>query len=194
MSALNPVFFVLLESLPPELPPNRFFAMDSQVLINAGVNAVGVILLSIILTKILYKPVRNFLRERTERIQSQLDEARESKAAAGELRTRYDHRLKDIDVERTAILEEARKQASEQRAQILSTAKDEAKDLKEKAGLEIAAERARARDEIHTAVIDISSEMAEKLLAASIDRNAHDRLFADGLAELDRALFVPVEA
>ena len=190
---MNPQFLFLLEAL-PELPPDRFFAMDSQTLIMAATNAVGVILLSFILTKLLYKPVRKFLRERTERIQNQIDEARENKAAAGELRARYDHRLKDIDLERTAILEEARKQANEQRTQILNTAKDEAKDLKEKAGLEIAAERERVRDEIHTAVIDISSEMAEKLLAAAIDKKAHERLFADGLAELDRALFSPAEA
>ena len=191
---MNSQFLFLLESLPQELPPDRFFAMDLQTLITAGVNALGVILLSIILTKILYKPVRNLLHERTQRIQNQLDEARESRAAAGELRTKYDHQLKDIDLERTAILEEARKQASEQRAQILSMAKDEARDLKDRAGIEIAAERERVRDEIHTAVIDISSEMAEKLLAATIDRKAHDRLFADGLAELDKALFVPSEA
>ena len=189
MSALNSQFLFLLAGLPQELPPDRFFAMDLQTLIQAGANAVGVILLSIILTKILYKPVRNFLRERTLRIQSQMDEARDSRAAASELRAKYDHRLKDIDIERTAILEEARKQASEQRIQILSMAKDEAKDLKDKAGMEIAAERERVRDEIHTAVIDISSEMAEKLLAASIDKKVHERLFADGLAELDRALF-----
>ena len=190
---MNPLFLFLLDSLPPELPPDRFFAMDSQTFISAAFNALGVILLGVILTKILYKPVRAFLHERTQRIQNQMDEARESRAAAGELRAKYDHQLKDIDVERTAILEEARKQANEQRTQILSTAKDEAKDLKDKAGMEIAAERERVRDEIHTAIIDISSEMAEKLLAATIDKNAHERLFADGLAELDRTLFATVE-
>jgi len=193
MSALNPQFLILLESLPRELPPDRFFGMDTQTLIGAGVNAFAVILLSVVLTWLLYKPVRNFLRQRTERIRNQMDEARESRAAAGELRTKYDHRLKDIDLERTAILEEARKQANEQRSQILSMAKDEAKDLKDRAGVEIAAERERVRDEIHTAVINVSYEMAEKLLAASIDRKAHDRLFADGLAELDKVLFVPTE-
>ena len=191
---MNPHFLLLLESLPPELPPDRFFGMDGQTLISAGINAIGVILLSVILTKLLYKPVRKMLNDRTERIKNQMDEARESRAAAGELRTKYDHRLKDIDVERTAILEEARKQANEQRDNILSAAKDEALELKEKAGIEIAAERERVRDEMYTAVIDISSDMAEKLLAAAIDRDAHARLFADGLAELDRALFAPVEA
>lgn len=186
---MNHIFLFLLEAAPSELPPNRFFGMDEQTLIGAAFNALGVIVLGVILTFLLYKPVRNFLRERTERIQGQLDDARESRAEAGELRAKYDHQLKDIDLERTAILEETRKQASEQRTQILSMAKDEAKDLKDRAGMEIVAERERVRDEIHTAVIDISLEMAEKLLTVSIDKKAHERLFADGLAKLDKAVF-----
>ena len=184
---MNPQYFLF--SLMSELPPDRFFGMDGQTLRQAAVNAFGVIVLCFILTKLLYKPVRNFLRERAERIRNQLDEARESKASAGELKARYDRRLKDIDLERAAILEEVRKHAAEQRDLIINAAKDEVRDLKDRAGTEIAAERERIRDEIHSAVIDISSDMAEKLLAAAIDRKAHERLFDEGLAELDRAVF-----
>ena len=180
---------LLLFDMPPELPPDRFFGMDLQTLIQAGVNALAVILLCVILTWLLYKPVKNFLRERVERIQNQLNEARESRASASELKARYDRQLKDIDLERAAILEEVRKQAGEQREQILNTAKDEARELKDRAGIEIAAERERIRDEIHSAVIDISSDMAEKLLAAAIDKKAHERLFNEGLEELDRVVF-----
>ena len=172
-----------------ELPPDRFFGMDMQTLRQAAVNAVAVILLCIVLTKLLYKPVRTFLRERVERIQSQLNDARESRASASELKARYDRQLKDIDLERAAILEEVRKHAAEQRDQMLNMAKDEVRELKDRASTEIVAERERIRDEIHSAVIDISSDMAEKLLAAAIDRKAHERLFDEGLAELDRVVF-----
>ena len=181
-------FFFLLNSR------DRMIGFDMQTVYGVAANMVVLIILGIIMYKLLYGPVRKFLNDRTERIRSQLEEAKEGRAAAGELRARYDRQLMDIDLERTAILEEARKHANEQRDHILSTAKDEAKEMKDRAGMEIAAERDRVRDEIHAAVIDISAEMAEKLLAASIDRQAHDRLFADGLAELDRALYVPSEA
>ena len=152
-------------------------------------NVVAVGILGVLLTWLLYAPVRKFLSDRTERIRNQLDEAREGRAAASELRAKYDRQLKDIDLERTAILEDARRHAHEQREHIISTAKDEAKELKDKASMEIETERERIRDELHTAVIDISSDIAEKLLAAAIDKKAHDRLFADGLAELERVVF-----
>jgi len=171
------------------LPPDRFFDMDMQTLIQTGVNAVIVIILGIVLTKILYKPVRKFLSDRTERIQNQLDHAKDSKAAASELRLRYDSRLKNIDLERASIIDESRKLASEQREHILNTAKDEAKEIKMRASLEVEAERKRIKDELHTAVIDISSDIAEKLLGLSIDKKAHDRLFAEGLDELERVVF-----
>ena len=189
MNTVNLQMLFLLDSASSDLPPDRFFGMDMQTLIQAAVNVVGIVILFIILMKLLYKPVRKFLRERVERIQGQLNEARDNKAAASELKVRYDRQLKDIDLERTAILDEVRKQAGEQRDQILNIAKDEARDLKDRASMEIAAERERVRDEIHSAVIDISSDMAEKLLAASIDKKAHERLFDEGLAELDRVVF-----
>ena len=178
-------YLFLLDSLPPD----RFFGIDAQAFYQAMFNALAVIVLGIILTFILYKPVRQFLHDRTERIKGQLDEARESRVAASELRAKYDHQLKDIDVECTSILEEARKLANERSEQIISKARDKAKEERDRANKEIEDERARVRDEMYSAVVDISLEMAEKLLAASIDKKAHDRLFADGLAELDKAVF-----
>ena len=170
-------------------PPGRIIDFDLQMVLQILGNMVSVSILGFILTKVLYKPVCNFLNDRTERIRKQLNDAKEGRAAASELRAKYDRQLKDIDVERAAILEEARKLATEQREHILNTAKDEARDLRERANMEVVAERDRIRDELHTAVIDISSGIAEKLLGASIDKNAHDRLFAEGLAELEAVVF-----
>ena len=170
-------------------PPGRIIDFDLQTVLQILGNMTAVGILGFILTKLLYKPVCIFLNNRTERIRKQLNDAKEGRAAAGELRAKYDRQLKDIDIERTAILEEARKLAAEQREHILNTAKDEAKELKDRANMEVMAERDRIRDELHTAVIDISSGIAEKLLGVSIDKNAHDRLFAEGLAELEAVVF-----
>ena len=185
---MNALFFQT-SLLLTELPPDRFFDMDMQTLIQTGVNALIVIALGVILTKILYAPVRGFLRDRTNRVQSQLDHARDSKAAASELRARYESQLKNIDLEKASILDESRKLAAEQSVRIVSAAKDEAKDIKVRANLEVEAERKRIQDELHTAVIDISSDIAEKLLKISIDKTAHDRLFTEGLAELEQVVF-----
>jgi len=184
--------YLLLSAADGDL--NRMIGFDMQLVQQVIINMVALAALGIILYRLMYGPIRKILHDRTERIRNQLADAKEGRAAAGELRAKYDRHLKDIDLERTAILEEARRLAAEQRDHILNTAKDEAKDLKDRAGMEIEAERDRVRDELHAAVIDISSDMAEKLLAAAIDKDAHARLFAEGLAELDRVLYLPAEA
>ncbi|MCL2362185.1 MAG: F0F1 ATP synthase subunit B [Defluviitaleaceae bacterium] len=180
---MNGLFFLL------DMPAGRIIDFDLATVISTLANLVPLLILGLILTKVMYAPVRKFLNDRTERVRSQLDEAREGRAAAGELRSRYDRQLKEIDLERAAILDEARKHANDQRENILASAKDEAKDIKERAGMEVEMERERIREEIHSALIDISSDMAEKLLMATIDRGAHDRLFDEGLMELDRVVF-----
>jgi len=180
---MSGLFFLL------EGPPGRIIDFDMATVISTAANIVPLLILGLILTKLMYAPVRKFLNDRTERIRSQIAEAKEGRAAAGELRARYDRQLKDIDLERAAILDEAKKQASEQREQILTLARNEVKDLKDRAQVEVEMERERIKDEIHSAIIDISSDMAEKLLGAAIDKKAHDRLFDEGLAELDRVVF-----
>ena len=177
--------FFLLDAL----PAGRIIDFDMQTVIATVANLVPLLLLGLILTKVMYAPVRKILNDRTERIRTQLAEAKEGRVAASELRARYDRQLKDIDLERTAILDEARKQASEQRDMIITLAKDEAKDLKARATTEVEMERERIREEIHSAIIDISSDMAEKLLVATIDKKAHERIFDEGLLELDRVVF-----
>jgi len=180
---MNGLFFLL------DGPPGRIIDFDLATVISTLVNLVPLLLLGFILTKVMYAPVRKFLQDRAERIRNQLDEAKESRVQAGEMRAKYDRQLKDIDLERAAILDEARKQVAQQRDQILSTATSEAKELKARASMEVEMERERIRDEIHSAIIDISSDMAEKLLTASIDKKAHERLFDEGLLELDRVVF-----
>jgi len=180
---MHGLFFLL------DLPPGRIIDFDLATVISTLANLVPLLILGLILTKVMYAPVRKFLHDRSERVRSQLEEAREGQIYASELRDRYDRQLKEIDLERTAILDEARKQANSQREYIITVAKDEARELKERAGVEVEIERERIKSEIHTALIDISSDMAEKLLKATVDRNAHDRLFAEGLLELDKVVF-----
>jgi len=180
---MHGLFFLL------DTPPGRIIDFDLATVVSTLANLVPLLILGFILTKVMYAPVRKFLNDRTQRINTQLNEAKEGRAAAGELRARYDSQLKGIELERATILDEARKQANDQRAHIIATARDEAKDIKTRANMEVEMERDRIRDEIHSALIDISSDMAEKLLMASVDRRAHDRLFSEGLHELDRVVF-----
>ena len=150
---------------------------------------VSFILLAFIFTKLLYKPVKNILQARAEKIEADINETALNKASALEMKGLYDQKLKDIEAERDIILEDARKEATARLNTILSEAKSEAQDVRDRAKHDIITEKERVKAEIHQAIIDISTDMAAKLVAATIDQQQHDKLFAEAMDELEDTVF-----
>jgi F-type H+-transporting ATPase subunit b len=172
-------------------PEPRLFGMDQQTFLAIVPHLFNFILLAVLLTFILYKPVRAFLHERADSIARELDEAEAARTAALALKDQYEHRLKTIEMERTVILEDARKLAIERRNRDMAETKKEIDALKMRAGQEIAAERDRIQDQVEQAIVEISCEIAGKLLTANVDPAVHKRLFDEALAELDETVFKP---
>jgi len=139
--------------------------------------------------KFLYKPVKEVLQKRADRIESDIADATASKTTAEELKTLYEQKIRDIEIERNTILDDARKEAAARLDQILSEAKIEAAGIKERANRDINTERERIKGEVHQAIIDISTDMAAKLVSATIDKHKHDELFAQAMQELEATAF-----
>ena len=116
---------------------------------------------------------------------TRLQEADEKNAAANEIRTEFERRLRDVDAEREAILEEARKVALQKTDEQLALARTDAEALRERAHKEISLEQARAHSELKKTVIELSSALATKILAKNIDAATHERLFDETLSELE---------
>ena len=190
MITLNQGFMFLLSAEP--VP--RLFGLDQQTFLQVFPHLLNFILLAILMTYILYKPVRAFLHERADRIAKELDEAEATRAAAVNLKEQYEQRLKDIEIERTAILDDARKQAMERRNRDMAETKKEMDALKVRADIEIAAELARVKDQVEQSIVELSSEMAGKLLGVSIDPGMHSRLYDEAMAELEATVFKPSSA
>lgn len=178
---MSPQFYFLLQYAEHE----RLFGLDLQTLVNIGVQLFNVILLFIILSRVLYKPVREMLLKRTMRIREQMQYAEEEMTKANELKAQYEKKMREIETERIGILEAARKVASDKSKQQLADARTEAEAVKSRAFKEIELEQERVRDELKKNVIDISSAMAAKLLTRSVDESLHDQLFNETMTELE---------
>jgi len=172
-------------------PTPRLFDLDMQTFIQMVPPLVNFIVLALLLTFILYKPVRAFLHDRANRIARELDEAENTKQSAQALKEQYEQLLKGIETERAAILDDARKLASERRNREIAEAKKEADALKARAGIEIAAEMDRVKDLVEQSIVEISSEMAGKLLSVTVDPSIHTRLFDEAITELENTVFKP---
>jgi len=181
MVQLNPQLFLL----------NGFewyrslFNMDPQMFLDMVPNLINFVIVAVFLSFLLYKPVRKILQNRAERIEGELSDAANKNLTAQELKTKYERKVTEIEQERMSILDDARKQAGERRAQILDDAKAEANDVKERASRDIATEREQIKSAVVEAIVDISADMAARFISTNIDKNAHDKLFAEALEELE---------
>jgi len=167
------------------VPAGRMFALDKEMLISLAILLFNVFILSLILSRLLYKPVREFMRKRSEKIKMQLDTAAEDMSKANELKIQYEEKIRNIEIERTEILESARKSAAEKSKQMIDDAKKDAFTLRERAAADVQVERERIKDEIKSSIIEISSAMAEKFMKRTIDEETQNKLFAETLAEVE---------
>ncbi|NLZ39200.1 MAG: ATP synthase F0 subunit B [Firmicutes bacterium] len=166
-------------------PEGRVFGLDFQTLLQIGIQLLNAIILAVALTFILYKPVKEFLRKRTEGIQSKIVEADETMAKANELIVEYEEKLKNIDKEREEILETARLKAAEESKIILEEARREAFEIKKRSLASVAEDKERLKEETRLYIIELASLMAEKFIKQSIDAEIQDKLFEEALAQLE---------
>jgi len=177
---LNPQIMFILSS-----DQRPLIDMDFQMFFDMLPNLLNFVLIATLLTYLLYKPVKKILQARADRVEGDMKDAALNKATAEELKVHYEQKVRDIETERATILDEARKLAGENRDKILENAKAEAADVKSRAERDIATEKEQIKGAVHQAIIDISADMAAKLISATIDKTAHDRLFAEAMTELE---------
>ena len=165
------------------LPDGNVLAFDAEFLIKLGLQWLNVVVLFVFLTFLLYKPVKNFMAARAERISGDIDSARLSSEKAEALKADYQKMLDNIDKEREEILNEASRAAVKKHDQIIFDAQEEAKHIKTKAKNEIKIERENAANEIKNQIIEISSLIASRFVEVSVDQQTRDRYIDEALAD-----------
>jgi len=189
MSFLNPQLLFILNSVPEY---RELFSVDIQTFIDMIPPLVSFVVLVALLAFLLYKPVKKVLQARSERVMGELAEAEEKNATAYELKSQYEQKIRNIEQECSAMLNEARKQANVVRGEIINDAKIEAQEVRSRAANDVDFELNRVKGEVHHAIVDISAEMAEKLMTVTIDKSIHDSLFDEAMDELETVVFQPL--
>ncbi|MCI9590686.1 MAG: F0F1 ATP synthase subunit B [Lachnospiraceae bacterium] len=163
---------------------DRLIGFDPQLLHDAVLTGINIFILFFALSYLLFNPARDFLEKRRKKIAEELDQAAQNQKSAAEMKAEYEAKLKAVDKEAEAILEEARRKAKRREAEIIDEAKAEAARIVERAGKEIELERKKALDEMKQEVVSIASLMAGKVVAASIDTKVQDALIDETLKEM----------
>ncbi len=163
---------------------DRLVDLDPQLLHDTILLAIAVFVLFMLMSYLLFNPVRKMLESRKEKIANDIAAAEEDKKDAAAVKAQYEDKLKNVEKEAEEILSEARRKGLKNEARIVEEAREEAARIIQRANEEAALEKKRVLDEMKQEMIAIASMMAGKVVAASIDTTVQDTLVEETLKEI----------
>jgi F-type H+-transporting ATPase subunit b len=149
-----------------------------------GITVINIIILTLILRKVLFKPVTKIMADRAQRVQDSLDQAEKDKADSRGLLEQYQNRLKNADAEAEKIVKTARESAAQEARQIVTDGKAAADAMTEAARRQIESERqaafARFKLEAAALVMAATAKLVQRELSGD-DKKRYVTMLLDEL-------------
>ncbi len=159
------------------------FVHLNQLLAHALSFIVFLFLVRAAFAAIIYPP----MRERRERIQAELKQIEESKAAVEGLKSQYEAQLKRIEAESRDRIQQAVAEGQRVGTEIREIARKEAQETLTRAREEITLERDKAQVELRNDVVELAMGIAGKVLREELSPARHKKLVDEFLAEVGEA-------
>ena len=150
------------------------------------IQAINFLLLLVVLTKLLYRPLVGKMEERAEAVKKSLEEARAARAEAQREREEHAVKIQAAYAEAQAIRATALKEAAEEQRRLVEAARAEAARLVESAQTEMAQDIRRAKQELRREVGDLAVAVAERLIKKSLRDDDHRRIVQEAIARVER--------
>ncbi len=160
------------------------FLLPAPAELYTGIVAFAIVFL--VMWKFAVPAMKKLMEERQAAIAGQIKEAEAAKQEAQSLLGDYKAQVAGAKAEANQIVEDARKAAEGVRADVLAKAEEEANAIRAKARTEAEAEKGRALQEARVEVANISVDLAERVVGASLTAERQQGLVEQYLAELER--------
>jgi F-type H+-transporting ATPase subunit b len=151
------------------------------------IQLVNFLLLLLVLSRFLYRPLLGTLQGRSAAIKQQLAEAQAAREEAQRQLAEFEGRLRAAQADAQAVRERAVREAAELRERLTAEARQEATRLVEAAKAEIAHATRQARAELHAEIGILATEVAEHLIRKSLRGEDHQRLVREAMARIGAA-------
>ena len=148
------------------------------------VQLLAFIIMSIIVIKFAYKPVKKFLAQRREYVEEHLSKAEEATKKAEDNVKETEKNLALSNKKALQIIEDAKKEAKKQKQEILLQAKVEANNKMIQAQQDIEKEKQKAVQEVHDDVVNLALEASKTLLTREVNSLDNQKLLNDFVDEL----------
>ncbi len=149
--------------------------------------AVNFVILVVLLRVLLYRPVKQVLANRTQRIAEGLDAAERAAADAAEQRSSFERELEEARGSAQAEAAQLAQQVEQVRHEVLHAAEQEAAEIKARAREEIEQERRQAAAELEQQAAELAMAISRKVVGAALDQAAQRRLVEQFVSDLGAA-------
>jgi len=145
------------------------------------------VIVVVVLGKFAWGPVLSLLQEREQFIHKSLSDAKRDREEAEARLREYAGRLQSAQAEAVGIIDAARKDAERLREELRAKARSEADTMIKNAERQIELQTSRALQQIRQEAVDLSVNIASKLLQRNITREDNEKLIADALKQMESA-------
>lgn len=137
-----------------------------------------------LLAKFAWRPLLRSLEARQELIRKSLDDARLARQELERLNQESAQILAQARVEADSIVSRSRSDAERLREEMKQTARSEGATIVKNAERQIQLETARALQEIRREAVDMSVEIASKLIRRNISKEDNERLIDEAVRQI----------
>jgi len=144
---------------------------------------INFILLLVLLTFVLYRPITRMLDKRSAQIKESLEQAEQIKQESVRAEESVKAEIEAGRKEGQAIVAQATQTADRVKEEARVEARKEAESVLSKAQAEIAREREESFNQLRQEFADLAVSAAEKVIEKSLDKKAHEQLIQKALEE-----------
>lgn len=145
---------------------------------------ISFMILVFILGKYAYKPLLQFLDERSRHIEMNIAEAEKNKAKTEENFIQAQKELREAREHAISLKEETKRQSEENKEKILREAQIQAASIMEQSRRDILTEIEHAKNELRASIAKTSVLIASKILQKEIREDDHKQLIEEGINNL----------
>lgn len=177
---------IIIGNLALVLQANEIWAAGSGGGISGEVfwQSISFVLLFILLTRVLKKPVSSFLGKRQEEIKNSLEQAAKKEIDSQTNFKEWEKKLDVLSQEVAELHQRISRDGETERQRIIERAKEEGDRIRKQAQVVAEQEVKKARVELKKEMIDLSVELAEKLLKEATQPKDQERLVKEFIGKV----------
>ena len=149
------------------------------------ISMVNLLILTLIIKKFLYKPVKKMMDARRAAIDEDYAQAKTAREEAEQTRQNYEEAMAAAKMTGDQIIADANRTAEFRSNEIVAEARERASEIRRQAEADAVLERKKAEDEMKHEIANVSAQLTGKLLQREINEEDHRNLIDSFLKDLD---------